>query len=100
MKIYVNSELLMDIANGFKWALDAIPDECNCHSYVESDTNAWIHEEDKCQIFTRLHLEATGDMLTKVLESQVECIHDFGMLGICNKCGETERPAAPAEKEQ
>lgn len=50
------------------WALEEIPDECNCEAHYEADTNAWIHDENKpCRIFTYSGIEATRDNLRSVL---------------------------------
>jgi hypothetical protein len=31
--------------------------ECDCNAYQESDTGAWIHEEEKCAAFWQDHID-------------------------------------------
>jgi hypothetical protein len=63
-----DARLVDDVINALVWALEEIPDECNCESYMESDTGAWIHDENKCRIFTVGHIEATLDDLRSALQ--------------------------------
>lgn len=65
----VTEQFLKDVIFGIDWALDKIPDECDCDGIIETDTNAPIHQEDKCQAFCRYHLEATKDNALKVLNA-------------------------------
>jgi len=39
--------------------------QCDCEPYLESDTNAWIHNEEKCAAFMESHTEIT---LTRLIE--------------------------------
>jgi hypothetical protein len=31
--------------------------ECDCDAYMESDTGAWIHQENKCASFWEDHID-------------------------------------------
>jgi hypothetical protein len=65
----VSEQLLKDMVLGIDLALEKIPDECDCQAYTESDTNATIHEEQVCQVFTRYHLEAVKSDIEKILSA-------------------------------
>lgn len=68
MKV-VSDQLLKDMVLGIDLALEKIPDECDCQPDYESDTNAYIHQEEVCQVFTRYHLEAVKTEIEKILSS-------------------------------
>lgn len=33
--------------------------ECDCKPYMESDTGAWIHNEEKCSSYMQDHIDVT-----------------------------------------
>lgn len=33
--------------------------ECDCDAYQESDTGAWIHQENKCSAYIEDHMDIT-----------------------------------------
>lgn len=41
---------------------------CDCEPYQESDTGAWIHNEDKCSAFMEDHFDITMSRLIEWLE--------------------------------
>lgn len=43
--------------------------ECACEPYMESDTGAWIHNENTCAAFMENHTEIT---LTRLIEWLLE----------------------------
>lgn len=47
-----------DIELILEWAADHPSKfECDCNAYQESDTGAWIHEEDKCSAYIEDHVD-------------------------------------------
>lgn len=104
----VSDQLLKDMVLGINLALEKIPDECDCQAYTESDTNATIHQEEVCQVFTRYHLEAVKSEIEKILQAVEHSVQRTGLevcphchyilnFETCPKCGEwVDRPAADA----
>jgi len=66
----LNKQLLKDMVLGIDLALEKIPDECDCQADYEYDTNATIHQEEVCQIFSRYHLEAVKTDIEKILSAE------------------------------
>lgn len=75
--MFISEDDLIDTRNALEWALDLIPDECNCHPEYESDTNALVHEDD-CQIFIRDHI----DIMCTRLEDQLVAQHRVQWMGL------------------
>lgn len=67
MPIGISTTLYRDLVLALEIALEEIPDECNCDAYMEQDTGAWIHQEDKCRIYNRDHIDCTLVELKKAL---------------------------------
>lgn len=68
----ISEKLLRDVKNGLKWALEKLPDTCDCPSeatYMERDTGALIHDEEHCVTTTRGHIEVVLEELSAVMEN-------------------------------
>ena len=88
----VTEQLLKDMVLGIDLALEKIPDECDCQAYTESDTNATIHQEEVCQVFSRYHLEAVKSGIEKILSAAEQSVHPTpptarSFSATCPKCG-------------
>lgn len=63
--VTISKKLLEAMKLGLNLALEKMSDECDCDAYMEQDTGAWIHQEEKCVVFAKDHIEATLNMLDK-----------------------------------
>jgi len=53
---YTPAQVAKDIDFILEW-VDKQHFECDCNAFMESDTGAWIHEEDKCSAFMEDHID-------------------------------------------
>jgi hypothetical protein len=68
MVVEIPDQLLRDIKSGLEWALEKLPDQCDCPiemTYIERDTGAFIHDEENCVVIIRGHIEVVLEALQK-----------------------------------
>lgn len=68
--IEIPKQLLRDVKSGPQWALEKLPDECDCPeevTYMEHDTGALIHDEENCVVILRGHIEVVLEKLTEAM---------------------------------